>query len=261
MVSHQISGVNKMNKTQLTTAVALALGATSFGAQANLTTSAVLEFSPGGASTVSCLLGTAPPCTNPLFNVTDITGSFFSMDSDGSGSVQISEKVPVSMLNGIHIGTVQGASGSHVGAPTNMFPESPNIDNPWNFFSNTGMSQTTSPITEVAPGQLDFSGWGVTWAGIGNIPMGGDTANFGGDTGIATITCSTASCSQSSTFVLDYAAHVPLGDPSMFGGVPYALHLEGHVGGSVSSVPVPAAAWLMGSGLLGLVGVARRRKA
>ena len=31
--------------------------------------------------------------------------------------------------------------------------------------------------------------------------------------------------------------------------------------GNLSAVPVPAAAWLMGSGLLGLVGVARRRKA
>ena len=31
--------------------------------------------------------------------------------------------------------------------------------------------------------------------------------------------------------------------------------------GTVSAVPVPAAVWLFGSGLLGLVGVARRRKA
>jgi hypothetical protein len=30
---------------------------------------------------------------------------------------------------------------------------------------------------------------------------------------------------------------------------------------SVSAVPVPAAAWLFGSGLLGLVGVARLKKA
>ena len=31
--------------------------------------------------------------------------------------------------------------------------------------------------------------------------------------------------------------------------------------GTVSAVPVPAAVWLFGSGLLGLVGVARRKKA
>ena len=34
-----------------------------------------------------------------------------------------------------------------------------------------------------------------------------------------------------------------------------------HMEGTYSVVPVPAAAWLFGSGLVGLVGVARRRKA
>jgi len=37
-----------------------------------------------------------------------------------------------------------------------------------------------------------------------------------------------------------------------------SLHVTGY---SVSSVPVPAAVWLFGSGLLGLVGMARRKKA
>ena len=33
------------------------------------------------------------------------------------------------------------------------------------------------------------------------------------------------------------------------------------INGTVSAIPVPAAAWLFGSGLLGLVGIARRRRA
>lgn len=41
-------------------------------------------------------------------------------------------------------------------------------------------------------------------------------------------------------------------DPSWQGSI---------VSGSISAVPVPAAVWLFGSGLMGLVGVARRRKA
>ena len=36
---------------------------------------------------------------------------------------------------------------------------------------------------------------------------------------------------------------------------------SGSISPVISSVPVPAAAWLFGSGLLGLVGIARRKKA
>jgi len=34
-----------------------------------------------------------------------------------------------------------------------------------------------------------------------------------------------------------------------------------HLAGTISTVPVPAAAWLFGSGLIGLLGVARQKKA
>ena len=42
----------------------------------------------------------------------------------------------------------------------------------------------------------------------------------------------------------------------LFGSVTYTIQVE-----SLAAVPVPAAVWLFGSGLLGLVGMARRKKA
>ena len=46
-----------------------------------------------------------------------------------------------------------------------------------------------------------------------------------------------------------------------FAGATPAFNGTGSLEVSVSAIPVPAAVWLFGSGLLGLVGVARRRKA
>jgi len=135
---------------------------------------------------------------------------------------------------GIVIGANQPASGSHFGAPNGK--ESPGIDEPWNFFGNTGMSYSKNGGVTVNPdGTLDFSNrWFVTWNGIPAINMGGCTGSTcpGGvtvDTGKASISCG-GTCKDGSSFTLQYSAHVPEGDPSGFGGVPYGLHMVGTVG-------------------------------
>ncbi len=162
-------------------------------------------------------------------------------------------------LNGIVLGTTQTASGSHTGAPGTVAGENPDIDNPWIFFGNTGMHQTTSPSNVLtASGNtatIDLSGWNVTWNGIPSIPMGSGAWGANAD-GVADIVCG-VDCGDGDTYTLTYTATVPVGDPSGFGGVAYGLNLVG----TVSAIPVPAAVWLLGSGLIGLVGVARRKKA
>ena len=60
-----------------------------------------------------------------------------------------------------------------------------------------------------------------------------------------------SSCSDTSSYTLDAIFHVA---GAGFTTVSYALHLEGTV------VPIPAAVWLFGSGLLGLGGLVARRK-
>lgn len=81
------------------------------------------------------------------------------------------------------------------------------------------------------------------------------------------------SVTNSGTYYLTVSAYqnVPmdafgnnLGDASWYEGTTFAgwsnqSFGSGHYGLQVSAVPVPAAAWLFGSGVIGLVGAARRR--
>ncbi|HED13499.1 MAG TPA: VPLPA-CTERM sorting domain-containing protein [Gammaproteobacteria bacterium] len=197
------------------------------------------------------------------------------MDTNGDGSVASGEKSVILVAGGVAsdkgIGLAMHQTfdntgnpiGSHTGSINGS--ESPQFDI-WGFFGNTGLDYLSSPMNDLgldANGnhKIDMSGWVVGWNGIDAIPMGGDTANFAIDTGVGTMVCSKASCSNSSTFALSYNAHVPLKDVSGFGGVAYSLKLTGVVGTNLSHIPVPAAVWLFGSGLVGLVGVARRKKA
>ena len=184
-------------------------------------------------------------------------GSYFAMDTNGDGIFKASERTAISEFDGLAVGTIQNATGSHSGAPDGS--ESPGIDAPWNFFGNTGMhgSSVATDIISAAgnTATLDFSGWYVTWSGIPVIDMGSGASN-----GVASIACG-VDCSLGDTHTLTYGATVPVGDPSGFGGVSYQLNMVGTIGEQTAVIPVPAAVWLFGSGLLGLVGVARRRKA
>jgi len=230
-----------MKKTALASAIAASLSLGASGAYAALASNAVLNFTAAASG------GIVQPGSGSWF-------SMLALDTTLDNVADTNVYVPVSSFNGLALGTTQPASGSHSGAPNGS--ESPGIDNPWGFFSNTGMHQTTSSADLISASgntaTVDFSGWDVTWNGIASIPMGAGA--WGGNAeGVADITCD-VDCAPGDGYILDYTATVPVGDPSGFGGVQYAVHLEGAV------VPIPAAVWLFGSGLLGLVGIARRKK-
>jgi hypothetical protein len=211
--------INGLKKTSLAVSLALGLGGFSTQPMAAVSTS-TLSFTLGKAQVVACNYGTTPPCNKAGYNITDIVGSYFAMDTNSNG-VQPSEKTPIGSFNGIVLGTTQAASGSHSG-PING-SENPNIDNPWTFFGGTGMHQSTSPIT-VSGGSgdsytLDMAGWNVTWNGIASIPLT--------QQGAATLNCSSgSSCTDGSTYTLDAAFHV---NGAKFTSVAYTLHLEGTV--------------------------------
>ncbi len=237
-----------MKKIILCVAVAAALGAgVSTSANAALAGNALLNFNTG-------VLG-------GYYGNAVVTGSYFGMDTNGDGVIKKTERTPIAQNNGILLGTIQTASGSHSGSPGTA-PEAPGIDSPWSFFGNTGMHFTNSATNVLSASgntaTVDFSGWNVTWNGIPAINMGGSAWATNAN-GVADIVCA-VDCAAGDTYALDYSATVPIGDPSGFGGVKYAFHLEGSVATPPPAVPVPAAIWLFGSGLLGLVGVARRKK-
>jgi hypothetical protein len=146
-------------------------------------------------------------------------------------------------------------------------------DNVFQFTSATTgiLSQTTTACTETAttvffgtcdanpPGTISFYGAGFPNLNISDIDASGPitfttSGTFGGGQ-VVVNTC--FSLSLITALTLDGEEHIaPLGACETYGQYD-GYGVDGT--GLVSTVPIPAAAWLFGTALLGLVGVKRKK--
>ncbi len=204
---------------------------------ANLTGSYVMggwsngpeSFSPGGVGFLSD-------------GYDDATGTFLGGATVGAGMV---------------IGVTQPYQGTPVGPGAPYDPTTgQNITTAFQMDSGSGpypiwgTFYSTSPIVDNGDGTLDFTGL--------NMLFGEDPALFGpldyvpGNATLSLIPGGGAF--GAGRYALDYFAEdCTTGEFECLG---ILLHLEG----SINAVPLPAAAWLFGSGVLGLMGIVLRRR-
>lgn len=221
--------INHLSKICVTT-IFMMYGGTS-QVHAALANNAVLDFYDG---IQQCALNADPSTTSGCeFDVMSTTVSYFGVDVSGDGVIQDNERTGLTSAGvGITLGTSQAVGEIDIGTDF--------AGNLWGHFTTQGLTVDSSLGNTAS---LNMTGWNAYWQGT--IPW-----NTGSN---ATITCD-VDCLSGESFTLDYSSVNQ--EPGVFAGFYYELHMEGTI---ASAVPVPAAVWLFGSGLIGLFSFSRRR--
>ncbi len=190
------------------------------------------------------------------------TGSWFAMDQNNDGLIQNSERTSINpgLQGGIIIGILQ----AHGSTSTTGQLTGPGQIDTWSYYGVNGDDYTPShAVTGGTTSGLDMSGWTMDWfepaISLGSgawQPLNCSALGCAGHTFTNSNAEFTWDGVYGDVYTLNYAATVPASDPGAH-GEKYYLHLEGCVG--PIPVPLPAALWLLASGLLGFVGIAKRR--
>lgn len=226
-----------MKKTILSATLVIILTAgVSANTHASLASNATLLIGP---QSTRCYLDLGVPGACEVAEIPD--ANYWGIDTDPYDGVAVIEEFDLVAIE----------AGANGGIVLGSVQEPGDIDAEWEWFGALGshtQAGTLSIASDDGAGNvtLDMTGWNIVW-------NGGDINLDWRDTHYSTITCGNT-CENGDTFTLDYDNFYLAA-----GGFPslelYTLHLSG----TISAVPVPSAVWLFSSGLIGLMGLARRK--
>ena len=172
-------------------------------------------------------------------NQIPFAASSFTPDGTGAGISSIS----------VDYSTINIGSTLFFGATINFFLEGVGTGSLDDIDETQGHWSLTMPL---------FADWNdAIWA-IGDIELSSAASyDYFGSSGLASVSGDIMNYATGNTFLVGQTTITDTESP--FVGIRVTLGLDGNDPVVASVVPVPAAIWLFGSGLLGLIGFARRK--